>query len=105
MDTTTLAVMVANELHDLEYKRNQFNYNKIDRNLRKLRTKLEEAGFVVINPINESYDETRTDCEATIVGDQGKRMRISKVIKPIVYTEENGRRTLVQKGIVTVEAG
>ena len=44
-----------------------------------------------------------TDVEANITGDFNSKMKIVKVLKPIVYKKTNEETTLVQKGIVIVE--
>lgn len=63
----------------------------------------EDEGFVVKNPINEMYQESRTDCEASIVGNTSSKMKITKVLKPIIYQKNGEQMQLVQKAIVIVE--
>jgi hypothetical protein len=49
--------------------------NSIQRNINKMNSMFEEeffkgyAGLTYHNPIGESYADTRTDCEATIQGE------------------------------------
>jgi len=63
---------------------------------------LEEAGLLILNPIGEPYAETRTDLEANITGTEKERLQVLDVIKPIVYESSNGRRSILQKGVVIV---
>jgi hypothetical protein len=69
----------------------------------KMKQTLEEAGVFLYNPAGEKYSETRTDVEANISGTSANNLFIKEVIKPVLYTEENGRRILIQKGVVIVE--
>lgn len=65
---------------------------------------MEEEGFICRYPLGEKYHETRTDYEATIVGGVSDEMYISQVIKPILYKKNADEITLIQKGVVIVEA-
>lgn len=76
---------------------------KLERNLNRLHHIWESEGYKIVNPIGEKYNDTRTDCEASIVGHEGKNMMITQVVKPIVYSTINGKLTLLQKGIVIAE--
>jgi hypothetical protein len=75
----------------------------IQRHIDRMKSSIEEEGYIYHSPINERYTEMRIDCEASIVGDTNDRMIIQDVIKPIIYKIENGERSIVQKGIVIVE--
>lgn len=68
----------------------------------KMKSVVEEAGIFVYNPAGEKYTETRTDVEASISGSSMNNLVISDVIKPVLYKEENGRKMLLQKGVVIV---
>ncbi|MDR0866806.1 MAG: hypothetical protein LBO74_18020 [Candidatus Symbiothrix sp.] len=76
---------------------------KFERNFNRIFAILEEEGFVCQYPLGEKYNETRTDCEATIIGKEAKNMVVTQVIKPIIYKKSPEGLTLVQKGIVMVE--
>ena len=76
---------------------------KFERNFNRIFALLEEAGFICQYPIGEKYNETRADCEATIIGQESANMVITQIIKPIVYKKTADGCTLVQKGIVIVE--
>ncbi len=75
----------------------------ISRNLQRISTAFEDAGYKVHDPLNEVYDETRLDCEARIAGETANNLYISEVIKPIIYLHDNGQNHIVQKAIVIAE--
>lgn len=96
-------VQLINQIFEISQKIEQEQLSaKFERNFNKIYTLLEEEGLHCINPLGEKYSESRTDCEASIVGEGSHNMKIVKVIKPIVYRQEAGQMTLVQKGIVIV---
>ena len=68
----------------------------------KMKSVIEESGIYLYNPVGEKYAETRTDVEANISGTSLTNLIIKEVIKPVLYIEENGKRKLVQKGVVVV---
>lgn len=61
-------------------------------------------GYSYHNPLGEAYDETRTDCDASISGTASGQLHIKEVIKPVIYCtcEENGRalKIIIQKAVV-----
>jgi hypothetical protein len=56
------------------------------------------------DPLLEKFTESRTDCEANIIGKLTNHMIVTQVIKPIIYQSIDGTKTIVQKGIVMVES-
>lgn len=68
----------------------------------KMKQLVEENGVFTYNPKGEKYSETRTDVEASISGNATTNLFIADVIKPILYMEENGKKILIQKGVVIV---
>lgn len=74
----------------------------ITRNIDRMKAVVEEAGLLLLNPTGEAYAETRTDLEASITGSGNGALTILDVIKPIVYVSQDGRRSLLQKGVVIV---
>lgn len=68
----------------------------------KMKQLVEENGVFTYNPKGEKYNETRTDVEASISGNSTNNLVITDVIKPILYIEENGKKIMIQKGIVIV---
>lgn len=98
-----------NQVFEVEKKLSRIDQpNSIDRNVRKMREAFEdgllgEYGLVYQNPMGEPYNETRTDCEASIAGDSLEGLVITEVIKPVIYLKHRGHTQLVQKAVVVVE--
>ena len=91
--------------------------NSIQRNVRNMRTWFErdimagQGGQVVVysltfhNPIGEPYNETRTDCDASIAGSGTEQLMITEVMKPIVWLSVGGApKHIVQQAVVVVES-
>lgn len=98
------SLQIINQLFEMQQKLAQENMNqKFERNFNRLFNIFEEEGYLIKNPEGEKYSDARTDCEINIVGREGKNMVITQVVKPVIYKQENGAVTLVQKGIVMVE--
>ena len=94
---------IINQLHTLANKlKSKDSYDAIDRNYTRILASLESMGYHVKNPLGESYDDTRLDCEASITGDGVDNLVIIEVIKPIVYKEIDGAKTLLQRAVVIV---
>ncbi|MEO7524729.1 MAG: hypothetical protein ABIT58_11575 [Ferruginibacter sp.] len=74
-----------------------------ERNFKRLYSIFEEEGLFIQDPTNEIYSASRTDCEASIVGEASSKMKITKTIKPVIYQRTNGNVQLVQKAVVFVE--
>ncbi|MEO7311709.1 MAG: hypothetical protein ABIX01_14995 [Chitinophagaceae bacterium] len=70
--------------------------------LDKMKNILEANGLQILNPIGEPFSETRTDVEATLTSDKTSKLLITEVLKPVIYTSEDGRKLLVQKAVVLV---
>ncbi len=103
-------LILINQLFEVERKlENIKEENSIDRNLKKMKAVFEadllpeDAGLTYHNPIGESYDQTRTDVEASIAGNSTKKLKIVEVIKPIIRLNYQGETQIVQKGVVVVE--
>ncbi len=79
------------------------NFQTIERNINRINSIFEEEGYIIQNPLNEVYTESRTDCEANIVGNVSTKMVIKKVLKPVIYQNTEGQMQLVQKAVVIVE--
>lgn len=92
--------------------------NSLSRNVNRLKALLEndllqegkaiQSGLVYHNPLGERYDDTRTDCEASITGTATEDLYITEVIKPIIFYTftERGQtiKSLVQKAVVLVQS-
>ncbi len=96
-------VEIANQLYVLEKKLSQLDDSlKLNRPINRMKAALNELGLHIHDPIGEYWDETRTDCEATIAGTQVQDLVISEVIKPIIRQTQEGMPVIVQRGIVVV---
>lgn len=97
-------IQLANQVFDMEKKLDRMdNSSSLMRNIRRMKQELDHMGYSYHNPIGESYDETRTDCEASISGTETEDLIIQEVIKPII--REGGKfGQIVQRGIVVVAA-
>lgn len=95
-------IPLINQLHELSQKLQQENGQKFERHLDRINDFFEQNDYLIKNPINERYTESRTDIEANIIGNATGDMKIVQVIKPIIYKKLDGQLTLIQKGIVIV---
>lgn len=102
-DTQQVLCKIINQLFQIKEKVNASDdSNGMQRKFDRIHTYLEELNLHVHNPIGESYDDTRLDCEATISGDSINNLEIVEVIKPIIYLKSDGN-TLLQRGVVIVK--
>jgi hypothetical protein len=96
-----LWIKMANLVFELEKKLPQYSPGAgVQRTVARMNQVLEEAGLLILKPLGESFTETRTDVEATIVDDADGKLTITEVLKPIVYVKEGDKNVLVQKGVV-----
>ncbi|MEM7038019.1 MAG: hypothetical protein AAF570_13630 [Bacteroidota bacterium] len=103
---------MLNQIFEIEKKVGKIEeQNSIHRNLARLKEMFESrmplggnAGFLVENPIGQPYNETRTDCEASIAGNGTENLVITEVIKPVIRLRQGGFNQIIQKGIVVVES-
>jgi hypothetical protein len=75
----------------------------LQRNIDRIKASLEAMQVTYHNPIGEKYSETRTDCEANIVGELKNDMVIADVIKPVIFDAAGGSPVIVQKAVVLVQ--
>ena len=95
---------IINQLFEIQNKlQEQGILTTFERNFNRLTSIFEEDGYIIQNPTNELYNESRTDCEASIVGTIGTNMKITKTLKPIIYQQNDGALQLIQKAVVIVE--
>lgn len=92
----TYNTKLINYTHSLQKK--LAGQDAIKRTIERMILVFEEMGYRIIDPINESFDETRTDCDASIAGEKATNLVITDTIKPIIYFN-NG---MIQKGVVIV---
>lgn len=101
---------ILNQIFEIEKKMKKVQeQNSIQRNIDRLKNFFESEalsdgqGLVYHNPIGENYDETRTDCEASISGASFENLEIIEVIKPIIHVKVGNTKMVVQKAIVIVQ--
>ena len=93
---------MANLVFELEKKLTDNNSPGLKRTVARMRDVLDEAGILILNPMGEPYQETRTDLEANIVTPAKGVLYIVDVIKPVLYTQDQQGKALLQKGVVIV---
>lgn len=98
-------IYLINQVFDMERKVAKLTEsNSLARNLDRIKNKFQDLGLEMANPLGESYDETRTDCEANIAGSSTDNLVITDVIKPIVRLRQGDSSLIVQKAVVIVES-
>ncbi|WNJ18209.1 hypothetical protein [Pontibacter sp. G13] len=103
MTQTELVSLIdlANQLHDLGRKISRVEEShSMHRNLRRMLASLQDLGLEIHDPLGESFDETRTDVEASISGVSDKDLKVIEVIKPILRFRMDGVPQIVQRGVV-----
>jgi len=96
-----LWIKMANLVFELEKKLPAQGISPgVLRNVDRMKTVLEEAGLLILNPMGETYSETRADLEANITGTGKGPLQVLDVIKPVIYVNQDGARSLLQKGVV-----
>ena len=102
-------IQILNQIFEIEKKTLKLNEkNSITRNINKLKDIFENdleknLSFIIENPINQEYKETRTDVEANISGESTENLIIVDVIKPIIRLKQDTNNQIIQKGIVIVQ--
>ncbi len=103
--TTRQLIPIVNQLFDMERKLDRMGpeTSSLKRNIERIKRYLTEMHIHYHNPIGENYDETRTDCEASISGESIDGLSITEVIKPIIYQHIHGMNQIVQQAVVIVQ--
>lgn len=97
-------VHIINQLFEMQAKLKEAGTaQNFERNFNRLYNIFEEDGYLIQDPTDEAYHETRTDCEVSISGRLGSKMKITRTIKPIIYLRKDGNLQLLQKAVVIVE--
>ena len=96
-------INIINQVFEIEKKSGANGASNIQRYLDRIKAELAELGYDYHNPLNEKWDETRTDCEANVAGSLKNKMLITEVIKPVVHQKTDGTKKIIQKAIVVVE--
>lgn len=114
MDTIKIPkhlLFILNQLFEIENKlKNIKEPNSIQRNIDRMKDYFETnaltdgQGLIYHNPLGESYNETRADCEASISGNSHENLEIIEVLKPIIYFKYGNTQTIIQKAIVIVQS-
>jgi len=98
-------LFLINQVYDMERKVNRLTEkNSLGRNLDRMKNKFVEMGFEIDDPMGQTYNETRTDCEANIAGDSSENLVITDVIKPIIRLRNGAASMIVQKAVVIAES-
>ena len=111
-DTEKVFLDMLNQIFEIEKKMEKIQEaNTISRNLTNLKNLFEtrlyeknQAGFVIHNPMGETYNPTRLDCDASIAGESTENLIIIEVIKPIIRFKQGGLNQIVQKAVVVVQS-
>lgn len=101
------ALTLLNQLFEIEKKlsaNEKSDPSNCLRNLGKIKDVLEEEGLFYQDPMGQSFNETRTDLEATITGSGTDDLRVVEVMKPIIREGNRTMSRVIQKGIVAVES-
>jgi hypothetical protein len=108
---------LVNQVFEIEKKTSQIKEdNSLQRNINKLKDLMENelfkgndcTGLTFHNPLGEKYNQSRTDCEASIAGAETENLEIVEVIKPIIFynyiDNDKAIKTIAQKAVVVVES-
>jgi len=96
---------IVNNVYELERKlQSGGDLANVARNLLRIKDCLAEAGIIYEDPMGQPFKETRTDLDANISGTKTENLYVTEVIKPIVRLTDGGFSTIVQRGVVVVEA-
>ena len=96
---------LTNQVFDLEQQLGgQPADPKLGRILHRMQRELQALGLSYHSPLGESYDETRTDCEATLTGEAQQGLKVLEVIKPIIRYQGDSFPHILQRAVVIVGA-
>ena len=103
-------IALVNQIFEIEEKLKTIEQeNSIKRNIRNMKEYLEEKLFQDLeitfhNPINETYNETRTDCDMLEnLSKSFDNLVITQVIRPIIRVKQNNVMRIVQRAKVVVQ--
>jgi uncharacterized protein (UPF0297 family) len=92
---------IINQIFEINKKASEQNIEVFERNINRIYHELEEMGYKIINPTGTLYDIRDASIEANLLNENAKK--ITKVLKPVIYKNENDTFILIQKGVVIVE--
>ncbi len=105
MDYTKQHLKIINQVFEIEKKlADKPDSESMRRNVDRIKNYFWELGLQIHNPQGERYNETRTDCEASIAGVSTQNLYVQEVIKPIVTQQQGAQAIIVQKGVVVVQS-
>lgn len=96
-------IAVINQIFALEEKIKKEGNNSYDRYFDRIYHEFEAMEYNVINPKGKPYRNEMTDVEANITGKITPSSKITRVLKPIIYQNNDSQTKLLQKGIVIVD--
>jgi hypothetical protein len=97
-------IKIINQVFEMEKKvAAKPEMGSLQRNIDRIKTALEEMGLTYHNPAGEKYNETRTDCDASITGELKKDMVIADVVKPVIFETGGSGKIIIQKAVVLVQ--
>ena len=99
--TEKTIIELLNQLFEIEKKTRQHAFDRIDRNIDRLKWLLDQAGYTYKDPTGETYDETRTDCQATILSET-EPQTIRDTVKPVIYQTTDGTTAIIQQARVII---
>jgi hypothetical protein len=115
MKIPKLYTSLINQIFEIERKlQGTEDYQKVARNIERMKDVLcseissQSDNFEIFyeNPMGQTYDETRNDLDAHIVGKATENLVVVDVIKPIIRVgnRQKGLTKVVQRAVVTVES-
>lgn len=99
------ALGVLNNLAEIERKLSlNGDPSNIKRNVERIKDALEGERLFFEDPMGQSFNETRTDLDATISGISTNELYVVEVLKPVIRYGTREFSRVVQKGIVVVQS-
>ncbi len=96
--------LIINQLFSLEIRtRSLSDADFYQRRFDRIRDLLKDNHFYVHDPLGETYEYTRTDCDVILQGESHPPLIIVEVIKPIIYLTNDDSRRLLQAGVVIIQ--
>jgi len=99
--TEKTVIELLNQIFEIEKKKQQHDFDRIDRNIERLKWLLEQEGYTYKDPTGEAYNETRIDCQATILSEAEPQI-IRDTVKPIIYQTIDGQTAIIQQARVII---
>jgi hypothetical protein len=104
-DLPKWVLQTLNNVYDMERKLSVHgDPGNLRRNIERIKEAFESEKVFYDDPMGETFNETRTDLEASITGTGADDLVVVEVIKPIVRFGERALSRVVQKGIVIVKS-